>query len=137
MNGAGGKIPADGGSDDGLDEEIGDGLNDESDPDEAEFQPVLRSFFQSAALAVISTVAVAQLGQFWGMANGGAGPWDAAMNIVLAGVLVCLCYPAVTTLIDRRIAQEGGAPDDEEQELGGEDGGPGASRVATLLPILR
>ncbi len=105
-----------------------------------EYRPVFRSFFENAALAIIATVALGELGRWWGVDVGGEGNlWDASLNIALAAVLCWLGYRALNVFIDHRIAEEGGAPlpEGEEEELGGEGGGPGASRIATLLPIMR
>ena len=102
-----------------------------------EYQPAFRSFFENAALAIIVTVALGELGRIWGFGLGNKGnPWSAVLNIALAATLCWLAYRAVTIFIDRRLAEEGGAPSDGE-ELGGEGGGAGSSRMATLLPIAR
>ena len=105
-----------------------------------EYSPVFRSFFENSALAIIATVALGELGRMWGVDVGGEGnAWAAFLNIVLASVLCWLCYRALNIFIDKRIAEEGGVPQPEadEEELGAEGGGAGASRVATLLPIMR
>lgn len=101
-----------------------------------EHHPVFRSFFENAALAIIAAVGLRELGRIWGGGDGDV--WAAFLNIALAGVLCWLGYRALSLFIDRRMELEGGvAEPDEEQELGGEGGGTGATRVATLLPILR
>ena len=101
-----------------------------------EYHPVFRPFFENAALAIIAIVALGELGRLWGVdVRGDGNPWTAFLNIVLASVLCWLCYRALNIFIDKRIAEEGGAP--EPEELGAEGGGAGASRVATLLPIAR
>lgn len=105
-----------------------------------EYRPVFRSFFENAALAIIAAVALGELGRLWGVdVSGDGNPWGAFLNIALAAVLCWLGYRALNIFIDKRIAEEGGAPQqtDAEQEIGGEGGGPGASRIATLLPIMR
>jgi moderate conductance mechanosensitive channel len=117
----------------------GDGEIAEPTDDAFEHHPVFRSFFESAALAIIAAVALRELGRFWGIdVSGESNLWAAFLNIALAGILCWLGYRALSLFIDHRMELEGGAPEpDAEQELGGEGGGPGASRVATLLPIMR
>jgi small-conductance mechanosensitive channel len=103
-----------------------------------EYQPMFRSLFENAALAIIGTIALRQLGQIWGadMARPG-NPWSAFLTIVLAGILCALVYRAMVIFIDNRIAEEAGDPPENEDELASEGGGLGESRMATLLPILR
>ena len=114
---------------------------DTSEPTEDSFEhhPVFRRFFENAALAIIAAVALGELGRLWGFDPGGEGnPLGAVLNIALVGVLCWLGYRALSAFIDHRMEQEGGVPEpDEEIELGGEGGGAGATRMATLLPIMR
>lgn len=102
-----------------------------------EYQPVFRSFFETGALAVIVTVALGELGRAWGVPVGAEGNmWAGFLDIVLTAILCWLAYRAVCIFIDRRMEEEGGVPEQDE-EAGGEGGGAGASRMATLLPIIR
>ncbi|MEL6503629.1 MAG: mechanosensitive ion channel family protein [Pseudomonadota bacterium] len=104
---------------------------------EFEYQPVFRSFFENGALAIIAVFALGELARFWGFEVGRDGhPWTAFLDIFLAATLCWLAYRAVSIFIDRRLLEEGGAPV-EEEEIGGEGGGAGATRMATLLPIMR
>lgn len=103
-----------------------------------EYQPVFKPFFEMAAMAIIATIAVGELVRSFGVdLNSDGNFWSSLLDIVLASVLCWLAYRAVTLLIDRRLEQEGGAPETDAEELGGEGGGAGATRVATLLPIVR
>ncbi|MCR9136623.1 MAG: mechanosensitive ion channel family protein [Alphaproteobacteria bacterium] len=103
-----------------------------------EYQPIFKPFFEMAAMAIIATIAVGELIRSWGVdLNSGGNFWSSLLDIILASVLCWLAYRAVSLLIDRRLEQEGGAPETDEEELGGEGGGAGATRVATLLPIMR
>jgi small-conductance mechanosensitive channel len=102
-----------------------------------EYQPMFRSLFENAALAIISMLALRKLGEIWGAdVAGNANPWSAFLTIVLAAVLCALVYRAMVIFIDNRIAEETGGPRPEE-ETGTEGAGIGESRMATLLPILR
>ncbi len=102
-----------------------------------EFQPVFRSFFEGAALTIVVTVALGELGRVWGIEVGREGnAWAAFLDIGLAAILCWLAYRSVNVFIDKRIEEEGGVPEGEE-EIGGEGGGAGATRMATLLPIMR
>ena len=103
-----------------------------------EYQPVFKPFFEMAAMAIIATIAVGELVRSWGVdLNRDGNFWSSLLDIVLASVLCWLAYRAVTVFIDKRLEQEGGPPDTDADELGGEGGGAGATRVATLLPIMR
>ncbi len=104
---------------------------------EFEFQPVFRSFFENGALAIIITIALGELARMWGVEVGSDGNvWASFLDIALAAALCWMAYRAVTIYIDRKLEEEGGVPEADE-ELGGEGGGAGATRMATLLPIMR
>ncbi len=103
-----------------------------------EYQPVFKPFFEMAAMAIIATVAVGELIRSFGVdLNSDGNFWSSLLDIILASVLCWLAYRAVSVFIDKRLEQEGGPPETDAEELGGEGGGAGATRVATLLPIMR
>lgn len=103
-----------------------------------EYQPIFKPFFEMAAMAIITVIALAELIRSWGVdLNAPGNFWDSLLDIILAAVLCWLAYRAVTVFIDKRLEQEGGPPTTDDEELGGEGGGAGATRVATLLPIMR
>ncbi|MEP1208722.1 MAG: mechanosensitive ion channel family protein [Rhizobiaceae bacterium] len=103
-----------------------------------EYQPVFKPFFEMAAMAIISIVAAGELISSWGVdITDESNFWNATLDIALATVLCGLGYRAVTVFIDRRLELEGGPAEEQEEEIGGEGGGAGATRMATLLPILR
>ena len=103
-----------------------------------EYQPVFKPFFEMAAMAIIATIAVGELIRSWGVDLNSAGNfWDEFLDVVLATTLCWLIYRAVSVFIDKRLEEEDGAPETGDEELGGEGGGAGATRTATLLPILR
>ncbi|NKB53384.1 MAG: mechanosensitive ion channel [Rhizobiaceae bacterium] len=105
--------------------------------DDFEYRPVFKPFIEIAAMGIITIVAVGELIRSWGVdLSSEANNWRALLDIVLATFLCWLAYRAISALIDRRLEEEGGVPETEE-ELGGEGGGAGATRVATLLPIIR
>ncbi|MEM9676442.1 MAG: mechanosensitive ion channel domain-containing protein [Pseudomonadota bacterium] len=102
-----------------------------------EYQPIFRRFFENAALAVVVVVSLGEMGRVLGVPVGAEGnPWAVLLDIVLAAILCWMAYSAISIFIDKRMEQEGGAPEVDE-EVGGEGGGAGATRMATLLPILR
>jgi small-conductance mechanosensitive channel len=121
-----------------LDEEAGEVMVHGPTSAGFEYRPVFRAFFENAALAIIGTIALRELGRLWGVDVGADGnAWTALLTIVLASVLCWLCYRAISIVIDERIAKERGVPDDKEDESSGEGGRLGESRMATLLPIMR
>ncbi len=102
-----------------------------------EYQPIFRRFFENAALAIIASIALGELARSWGVPVGQDGNfWAAILDIVLASVLCWIAYSAISVFINKRMEEEGGVPAGEE-ETGGEGGGAGATRMATLLPIMR
>ena len=115
----------------------------DADPDgdrSPEFRPVMRGFLEQAALILIVTVALGELGRAWGIRVGEDGnAWAGFLDIVLAAALAWIAYRAITAAIDQRLEEEVGPEQDDDapaNEMGNE-GGAGASRLATLLPILR
>lgn len=120
-----------------LDSEAGEEMIVGSDPEIYNYKPAFRSFFEQGALAIIATVSLGELGRVWGVEVGSKDSiWASFLDIILASILCWLAYRAASIFIDRRIQEEGGVPEGEE-EIGGEGGGAGATRMATLLPILR
>ena len=108
-----------------------------TEPPPMVYQPVFRPFLEQAALAVIATVALGELGRTWGISVGEQGNWWAAiLDIFLSCLLGWIAYRAVCSWIDHRMALEGGPVEADEEEMGNE-GGAGSSRTATLLPIIR
>ena len=102
-----------------------------------EYQPMFRGLFENAALAVILTFGLGELARIWGVPAGSDGnAWAAFLDIILAAVLGWIAYNAVRIFVDKKMEEEGGMPA-EDEELGGDGGGAGASRMATLLPIMR
>ncbi|NKB53704.1 MAG: mechanosensitive ion channel [Rhizobiaceae bacterium] len=100
-----------------------------------EYQPMFRGLFEAAALAVVIAVALGELARVWGVPVGSEGNiWAAFLDIILAAILCWLAYSAVRIFVDKKLEEEGG---DFELEMGGDGGGAGATRTATLLPIMR
>ena len=88
------------------------------------------------ALVLVLVVAAGELGRWWGVPVGEDGnAWAGFLDIVLAVALAVIAYRAITAAIDKRLDEEGGPAEDEDAV--GNEGGAGASRLATLLPILR
>ncbi|MEP0942667.1 MAG: mechanosensitive ion channel domain-containing protein [Rhizobiaceae bacterium] len=101
-----------------------------------EYQPMFRGLFEQAALAIVVALGLGQLARVWGVpVSSGDSIWAAALDIGLSVVLCWLAYTAVRVFVDKKLENEGG--DQFEAEIGGEGGGAGATRAATLLPILR
>ncbi|MCH9669990.1 MAG: mechanosensitive ion channel family protein, partial [Gammaproteobacteria bacterium] len=94
---------------------------------------------------LVVCLVVAALAWLWGVNIVGLA--EAGLGAKLAGRLVEFLIIAlvayvfmelVSILVGRMIAKEGGSADEKQEEPGGGDaGGVGLSRVATLLPILR
>lgn len=101
-----------------------------------EYQPMFRGLFEQAAMAIVVAVCLGELARVWGVSVGSEDSvWGAALDIALSAVLCWLAYSAVRIFVDKKLEDEGG--EQFEQEIGGEGGGAGATRAATLLPIMR
>lgn len=121
-----------------LDHESGEEMMTPGRPSPFEFQPAFRAFFEHSALAIVVAFGVGELLRVWGIhPETDKNMVTAALNIGLASILCWLAYRAVAAFIDRKLEEEGGVPTSEDEEMGGEGGGAGATRMATLLPILR
>ena len=122
-----------------VDAEAGEEMVRSPDPVQFEYQPMFRGFFEGSALAIILAVSIGELGRIWGIDVAARNNLLASsIDILLATALCWLGYDAVTRWINKRIEEEGGVPEGgEAEELGGEGGGAGATRMATLLPIFR
>ncbi len=69
----------------------------------------------------------------------GIGGWlvAAAINVGVTALVGYVIWQLVSAMIDSRLEAEGGGEPDEHAAPGGEGGGAGATRAATLLPLLR
>jgi len=100
-----------------------------------EYQPIFRGLFEYAALAIVISICLGQLARVWGVSvDSDDSIWGAILDIGLAVALCWLAYSGVRIFVDNKLQDEGG---DFEVEMGGDGGGAGATRTATLLPILR
>ena len=90
---------------------------------------------ERAAGFVITAIAVWSVFDVWGvdLAETG-GVFHALWEVLLVGFLAYLAFAAVNIAIDRKIAEEGGY---SISEHGDEGAAGGASRLVTLLPLLR
>ena len=101
------------------------------------YQPMFRDFLEQATLLLITTIAIGELGRLWGVRVGETGNWLAGGLDMIASIgLAWIAYQAVCRWIDHRMALETG-PEEVGDEGEGNEGGAGASRIATLLPIVR
>ena len=69
----------------------------------------------------------------------GIGGWlvAASINVGVTALVGYVAWQLVRAMIDSRLEAEGGGEEAQPQEVGGEGGGAGATRAATLLPLLR
>ncbi|NNE51846.1 MAG: mechanosensitive ion channel family protein [Sulfitobacter sp.] len=94
---------------------------------------------------VIFAVVVISIAEFWGMsaasiATAGVGERLAAAIIEFLIIMSIgyLLYEAVSLFINRKLAAEQTAAgyNPDEQEIGGDGGGAGGSRLSTVLPLI-
>jgi small-conductance mechanosensitive channel len=102
----------------------------------AVFGPVLRRGVH-IGVTVAGLLLLARLWRldFRGMAENHAGAWatGALIDVAVLLLLASLAWEVLRTAIDQRIQAEGGTGGG----AAGEEGGEGASRLRTVLPILR
>ena len=69
----------------------------------------------------------------------GIGGWlvAATINVGVTALVGYVIWQLVSAMIDSRLEAEGGGEPDEHAAPGGEGGGAGTTRAATLLPLLR
>jgi len=119
------------------------------DEDETEWAGRARRQMQQGLLRVGRVVVVCivlyALAALWGvnllsLAEAGLGTKVAGnvIELVLIALFAYVAWELVSIVTGRWLASEGGEPDEHDEEPGGGDaGGVGLSRVATLLPIIR
>ncbi len=94
---------------------------------------------------IVVCVVLYALAALWGvnllsLAEAGLGTRLAGnfIELVLIALFAYVAWELVSIVCDRWLASEGGASEEHEEEPGGGDaGGVGLSRVATLLPIIK
>lgn len=108
----------------------------------AEDQPIFKAVFkpltEQAAAIVITFFAVGMVLGTWDVRIGEAGnPVTAFMDTLAIVFLAWLAYRSVVVYIDSRLEEEGVPSDADPEVMDEEPGGHGASRLGTLLPLLR
>ncbi|MGI9513034.1 MAG: mechanosensitive ion channel domain-containing protein, partial [Anderseniella sp.] len=114
--------------------------DDEDEPaidDETDSASVFKGLIEHAAALGIGFLGLAAIAQIWGVNFGDPSNWVASsLDVIVVLFGAYIAYRAVELWIDSKVAEEdphAGA----EAEVGGEPGGAGATRLATLLPIFR
>lgn len=100
---------------------------------EAQRSP-FRDLFDRGAVILVLFGSFDLLASWWGVPLAGSSSLIGSfVEVLLVTFLGYMSYEAVKIVIDRQIAKEAPAEEDEEVEVGG----AGESRIATLLPIFR
>ncbi|MET1411158.1 mechanosensitive ion channel domain-containing protein [Roseibium sp. HPY-6] len=100
---------------------------------EAQRSP-FRDLFDRGAVILVLFASFDLLASWWGVPLAGSSSLIGSfVEVLLVTFLGYMSYEAVKIVIDRQIAKEAPAEEDEEVEVGG----AGESRIATLLPIFR
>lgn len=105
----------------------------------AVFKPLFKPLLERAAGILITLLGVGYVLGTWGVTAGERGnPLMAFMDTILVVFLAWFAYRAVIISVDDRMKVEGvsyagGDPTDLDEGLGGQ----GASRLGTLLPLIR
>ena len=128
----------------GLVRHLSPSMTGEGPVAERAYRAAKRSYIRIGRIVVFGMVIVA-IGQFWGMtpssiASAGVGPRLAAslMDFLFVMSFGYLIYEAVSLYINRKLAAEQTASgyDPDSEEVGGDGGGAGGSRLSTVLPLI-
>lgn len=108
---------------------------------EEAYKSTKRSYIRIGRVAVAGFVLViisnAWDTDFLAMASGGEGFGARVISFLMTLAVGYVVYEGVSLWINRRLAKEQTEGDAPEEEAGGEGGGAGGSRLATVLPLLR
>ena len=100
------------------------------------FRPVFKPLLEQASGILITIIAAGFVLATWDVNIGQRGnPITAFLDTLMIGFIGWFLYRAVAIYIDAQIAEEG--DDVQPGEPDGEMGGQGASRLTTLLPLIR
>ncbi|MGC1495229.1 MAG: mechanosensitive ion channel family protein [Sulfitobacter sp.] len=111
---------------------------------ERAYRSAKRSYIRIGRIVVFGMVIIA-IGQFWGVtptsiatAGVGARFASAMMDFLFIMSFGYLVYEAVSLYINRKLAAEQTASgfDPDSEEVGGDGGGAGGSRLSTVLPLI-
>ncbi len=102
------------------------------------FKPVFKPLLEQASGVLITIMAVGFVLGTWDVNVGQQGnPITAFLDTLIIVFIGWFLYRAVVIYIDNQIAEESGDTQDQAGEPGEEMGGQGASRLTTLLPLIR
>lgn len=102
------------------------------------FKPVFKPLLEQAAGILITIVAVGFILATWDVNLGQRGnPVTAFIDTLMIAFAGWFLYRAVAAYIDNQLEEEGDGGQAEEGEPGEEMSGQGASRLTTLLPLIR
>ncbi len=102
------------------------------------FRPVFKPLLEQAAGVLITIFAIGFVLWTWDVNIGQRGnPITAFVDTLMIGFVGWFLYRAVAIYIDDQIAEETEESGGHAGEPGEEMGGPGASRLTTLLPLVR
>ncbi len=98
---------------------------------------VFKGLIEHAAALGVGFLGLAAIAQIWGINFGDPSNWVArSLDVIVVLFGAYIAYRAVELWIDSKVEEED--PDaGADAEIGGEPGGAGATRLATLLPIFR
>lgn len=102
------------------------------------FKPVFKPLLEQAAGILITIIAAGFVLGTWDVNIGEQGnPITAFLDTLMIGFFGWFLYRATALYIDNQIAEEGEEGGATAGEPGEEAGGAGASRLTTLLPLIR
>ncbi|MEM7170901.1 MAG: mechanosensitive ion channel family protein [Pseudomonadota bacterium] len=107
-------------------------------PEISPYYPMLRRVIRF----ILILIGIVFFAHIWGIplfsfaqSDFGAVIMRTVLDIGFTLLIAYICWEVAKAAIDRHLADEGGMP--VQAELGGEGGGQGASRLMTLLPLLK
>ncbi|MCU0791131.1 MAG: mechanosensitive ion channel, partial [Nitratireductor sp.] len=105
---------------------------------EKPYRPIFKPLLEQSAGLLVTIVAIGYVLGAWDVKIGERGnPLTAFMGTLVTIYAAWFLYRAVGLYIDRKLEDEGISSDPQARDVDDEPGGQGATRLGTLLPLLR
>jgi len=102
------------------------------------FRPIFKPLAQQAAALFVTFVAIGFVFEVWDIrTTGGTSLVGAIMNTIAIVFVAWIAYRAVAVFVDARLAEEGEIRPVDPTMIEDEPAGHGATRLGTLLPLVR
>lgn len=109
-----------------------------SSPQLPQYRPLFKPLAQRAAGVAVTIVALGLVLGAWGVSAGERGnPVTGFMDVLVVAFVAWVLYGALSTYVDAKLEEEGEKPHGGPIDPDEESAGHGATRLGTLLPLVR